>query len=93
MFYPQAYLVASGGISGQTTTQMVARDTASYTADRFATTDVINLAPHVVILRGGSINDLLTITSGTSAAAIATASTAASRPVTRFKGHRARLRS
>lgn len=72
LFYPQAYLVASGGIAGQTTTQMVARDTASYTADRFATTDVINLAPHVVILRGGSINDLVSLTSGTAAAAIAT---------------------
>lgn len=73
LYYPQAYLVAIGAIAGQATTAMVARDTAAYTADRFAVTDVINLAPHVVLLRAGSINDLLTITAGTAAAAIATA--------------------
>jgi hypothetical protein len=58
-YYPQAYLVGNGGISGQTTTQMLARDTGVYASNRFGITDIVNLAPHVVLLRGGSINDFL----------------------------------
>jgi hypothetical protein len=71
LFYPQMYVVACGGISGETTTAMVARDTAGSSTTRKAVTDIINLAPHVVILRGGSINDLLAVTSGTVAATVA----------------------
>lgn len=73
MFYPQAYLCGSGGISGQTTTQMVARDTAAAASNRFATSDIIDLNPNVVLLRGGSINDLLGITAATYSATVNTA--------------------
>jgi len=59
LFYPQAYLVGNGGISGQTTTQMLARDQSAFATNRFGITDIVNLAPHVVLLRGGSINDFL----------------------------------
>jgi len=71
MFYPLAYLVGNGGISGQSTTQMLARDTLAASITRYAITDIINLAPHVVLLRGGSINDLLSVTSGTLASTVA----------------------
>ena len=71
-YYPQAYLVGCGGIGGETTTQMLARDTAGASATRRAIADVLNLAPDVVILRGGSINNLATITPGTYDATIAT---------------------
>ena len=70
VFYPVAYLVGSGGISGQTTTQMLARDALAGSTTRKAISDIIDLKPDVVLLRGGSINDLLGITSGTLAAAV-----------------------
>ena len=71
-FYPQAKMVANGGVSGETTTQMLARDTAVYSATRKSIGDVLNLAPDVVFLRGGSINNLTPITAGNYAATIAT---------------------
>lgn len=71
-FYPQAKMVANGGISGETTTQMLARDSAGYTATRKSIGDVLNLAPDVVFLRGGSINNLTPITAGNYDATIAT---------------------
>lgn len=106
MFYPVAKLIANGGISGETTTQMLARDTLVITAGAFVvgmpyeivsggTTDftlvgaadsrigtkftatgvgagtgtvksryrksikdIIDLNPDVIMLRGGSINDI-----------------------------------
>lgn len=61
-FYPQAKAVANGGVSGETTAQMLARDTAVYSATRKSIGDVLNLSPEVVIVRGGSINDLTPIT-------------------------------
>ncbi len=70
--YPQAYLVLNGGITGQTTTQMLARDTLAASITRRAITDVINAAPDVVLFHGGSINDLSTVTAGTVAAQVAT---------------------
>jgi len=47
--YPQAYLVINGGITGQSTTQMLARDTLGASITRRAITDVINAAPDVVL--------------------------------------------
>lgn len=70
--YPQAYLVMNGGITGQSTTQMLARDTLAASITRRAITDVINAAPDVVLFHGGSINDLSTVTAGTLAAQVAT---------------------
>lgn len=69
--YPRVKMVANGGISGQTTTAMLARDTNSGSTTRKAITDVLAAYPHVVLYRGGSINDLLTLTSGTVAATVA----------------------
>jgi hypothetical protein len=70
MFYPQVYLVGNGGISGQSTATMIARDTLAASATRKAITDIINLKPDVVLLRGGSINDITTVTAGTLAATV-----------------------
>lgn len=70
-FYPVAYNVANGGISGQTTAQMLARDSLAASSTRKAITDVIDLKTDVVFLKGGSINDISTVTSGTLAATIA----------------------
>ena len=69
--YPKAWLVANGGISGENTTQMLARDSAGASASRKATQDVVNLYPDAVLLRAGSINDLGTVTSGTLSATVA----------------------
>lgn len=71
--YPNCQLVANGGISGETTTQMLARDTAAYSPTRRATQDVIATAPDVILLRAGSINNLSQVTTATLAATVATA--------------------
>lgn len=57
--YPRAYLVFLGGVSGETTTNMLARDQAAATTTRRAITDMLNFKPDVIIFRGGSINDLI----------------------------------
>lgn len=69
--YPKAWLVANGGISGQNTTQMLARDSAGASASRKAVQDVVDLYPDAVLLRAGSINDLVTVTAGTLSATVA----------------------
>ena len=84
-FYPQAYLVGGGGISGQTTTQMVARDTLASSITRRAVADMLNLNPDVVIYRGGSINNFAGLTvAGNVASTVATAQAEALEIVTRF---------
>ena len=72
LYYPQIYLVADGGIAGQTTTQMVSRETLAYSTTQKRVQDILDLNPQVVILRGGSINDLLTVTAGTLASTVST---------------------
>lgn len=61
-FYPQAYLVGNCGISGNSTFAMLARDTAAVSTTRKAIKDVIDLSPDVIIYRGGSINNLASVT-------------------------------
>ena len=70
-FYPQAYCVGNGGISGQNVTQMLARDTAVASTTRYAITDMLALAPEVCLLRGGSINDILAVTSANLSSVVA----------------------
>lgn len=72
LYYPQLYLVADGGIGGQTTTQMFARETLSYSATQKRAQDILDLNPQVVFFRAGSINDLVSVTSGTLAETVAT---------------------
>lgn len=57
--YSRAYLVCCAGVSGETTANMLARDTAAASTTRKAVTDVLDFKPDVIIYRGGSINDLL----------------------------------
>lgn len=66
--YPPASLVGNFGVTGNTTTQMLARDQAAAGITRRAITDMINLAPDVAIFRAGSINDLLALTSASTQA-------------------------
>lgn len=68
--YSLAYLVGNGGINGQTTTQMLARDTLAASSTRRSISDIIDLKPDVILLRGGSINDITAVTSGTVAATV-----------------------
>ncbi len=56
--YPLAQIVGNCGISGQNTTQMLARDALAASSTRRAATDLLAMNPHVVIYRGQSINDL-----------------------------------
>jgi lysophospholipase L1-like esterase len=84
-FYPQAKMVANGGISGETTTQMLARDNAAASATRKAIADVINLAPDVVFLRCGSINSITGITSGNYSSVVATTYAEHIRILNRFR--------
>lgn len=53
-FYQKAWLVANCGVSGDTTTQVLTRDTAAVSATRKAVTDLLDMAPDVVIVRIGS---------------------------------------
>lgn len=68
--YPVAWPVFNGGIIGETTTQMIARDAAVASATRKAIADAINASPDVVIVRAGSINDLLGMTAANTQADI-----------------------
>lgn len=69
--YPLAYVVGNGGISGQNTSQMLARDTLAASSTRKSISDIVDLRPDVILLRGGSINDLTTVTSNNLAATVA----------------------
>lgn len=64
--YPLAWPVINCGVGSETTTQMLARDAAAAGATRKALTDLANANPDVVILRAGSINDLLALTAASS---------------------------
>lgn len=57
--YPRAYLVFLGGVSGETSADMLARDQAAASNTRRAIIDLLNFKPDVIIFRGGSINDLI----------------------------------
>lgn len=72
LYYPRAYIVGNGGISGQTLTQMLARDTLGASITRMAITDVLNYSPDVVLYRGGSINDVQGLTAASNQAQIDT---------------------
>lgn len=61
--YPPATFMGQFGVSGETTTQMLARAAAGSSITRRAVIDMMNLGPDVVIFRGGSINDLLALSS------------------------------
>ena len=60
-YYPSAKMVANGGIGGDTTANMLARDAAAVSATRRALTDVFATSPDLIILRCGSINDILAL--------------------------------
>lgn len=68
-FYPAARLVANCGISGQTTTQVLDRETATESTTRRAMSDMLSTSPDVAILRIG-INDIFAFTPATSQATI-----------------------
>lgn len=61
-YYPAAHQVFVGGIAGETTAQMLARDSATSSTTRKAITDLLGAYPDVVFLRGGSINDVTPLT-------------------------------
>jgi len=63
MFYPEAYLVFTGGISGQTTSQMLSRDGIGATGGNQSISAVLAAKPDVVLYSGASINDLSSCTS------------------------------
>ena len=51
-------VVADGGINGQTTAQIKGRSASVFSSTRKAVTDVKALNPDIVLLQGGSINDV-----------------------------------
>lgn len=71
VFYPQAYAVANCGVAGETSTQLLARDTVAAATNRFAITDALDLYPDVAVLTIG-INDFTGVTAGTYSAQVAT---------------------
>lgn len=70
LYYPSARLVALGGIGGQNTSQMIAREAAAPSDIRRAISDVMAKSPQLVLLRGGSINDISGFTPATPQATI-----------------------
>lgn len=68
--YPAARIIANGGIGGQTVAQMIARETLAVSATRKSLQDVIDLAPDLIIFRGGSINSISGFTTATPQASI-----------------------
>lgn len=61
-FYPLAYLVASGGIGGETTANMLARSNAAASASRRSIQDVIDMRPEVVYGASLDTNDFSALT-------------------------------
>ena len=57
-YYPRLVVAGNCGISGETTKQMLARDTLAYSTARRALVDILISQPDVVFYRGGSINDI-----------------------------------
>ena len=51
-------VVASGGVSGETTSQFIARSGLAYSPTRRSVFDVIQKKPDVVLYHGGSVNDV-----------------------------------
>lgn len=72
VLYPQAFVVVNGGISGESTTSMLARDAAASSTTRKAITDVLAAKPDVVLFRGGSINDVQALSAPISQASLDT---------------------
>ncbi|MBL8344434.1 MAG: SGNH/GDSL hydrolase family protein [Rubrivivax sp.] len=69
--YPMAQLIGHFGIDGQDTLLMLADDrTAPFTGQPMAIQDVIDAAPDLVILRGGSINDLQSVSASSASTAV-----------------------
>lgn len=60
--YPQAFLVLDGGVGGETSTQMLARDAAVAGITRKAILDIMDASVDVVILRGISVNAIHALT-------------------------------
>lgn len=70
MFYPAANLVANGGISGQNTTQTIAREGLAASSTRKSIQDVIDLTPDVILYRCSGINNLIGMTAANTQADI-----------------------
>ncbi len=69
--YPMAQVIGHFGIDGQDTLLMLAADrTAPYTGQPMSIQNLINAAPNLVILRGGSINDVKDVSASSAAAAV-----------------------
>lgn len=60
-FYPSARIVANGGISGETTQNMLDRESLQPGSTRRALSDVIATNPDVLLGRFGSINDIFAL--------------------------------
>lgn len=69
--YPRAYVVANGGISGNSTVDMLARNSAGAGPTRKSTADILSMRPDVIIARCGSINDFLGVVPATIDATVA----------------------
>jgi len=60
-FYPAARIVANGGISGETTQNMLNRESLPPSPTRRALSDVVAKNPDVLLARCGSINDIFAL--------------------------------
>lgn len=90
LLYPQARLVAQGGIAAQTIPQMLARDTLAASATRYATADVLAQSPDVVLLHLPT-NDLASVTAGTYTAVMDAAKAAATALIGRLLASNAKV--
>lgn len=61
-YYPNCYVVANGGIGGQTTTDMLNRTSAASSTGRKSIQDVLNTRPHLVELSGLDTNNFANLT-------------------------------
>lgn len=59
-----------GGITGNTTRNMLDRATSAYSTTRKTVRDIINTKPDVVIFHGGSVNDIVSLGVGASSATV-----------------------
>ena len=70
-FYPVAYPVANGGVSSNTTADMLARSDAVIATTRKSIQDVIDTRPEVVFLASLDTNDFASLNAGNYAATVA----------------------
>lgn len=74
LYMGRNYLVGVGGIGGNNSADMLARSIATPSSSRKSVTDIISKKPDIVLMMGGTINDIKGTIAGSDVEAVASSS-------------------